>query len=64
MEDNFDYRIILEELDMREEIFEEELLQSWSLVLINHKLAIYMDYKGETRTISANYINNLFSSLQ
>ena len=67
MEDNFDYRELLNELDNIDELIEsleneieEENLTSWTLVFRNNNFAIFSDYQGETRIINANYINKLF----
>lgn len=67
MEDNFDYRELLVELDDIDELIEsleneieEENLTSWTLVFRNDNFAIFADYQGETRIVNANYINKLF----
>ena len=67
MEDNFDYREILDELDNIDKLIEsleneleEEPLTYWTLVFRDDNFAIFSDYQGETRTINANYINKLF----
>ena len=67
MEDNFDYRELLGELDDIDELIEsleneieEENLISWTLVFRNDNFSIFADYQGETRIINANYINKLF----
>lgn len=67
MEDNFDYREILSELDDMDKLLEyleneleEEKLTYWTLVFRNDNFAIFSDYQGETRIINANYINKLF----
>lgn len=67
MEDNFDYREILGELDDIDELieliqsqFEDDNESSWTLVFKNEYFAIFADCKGETRIINSNYINNLF----
>ena len=69
MEDNFDYREILSELDDMDKLLEsleneleEEKLTYWTLVFRNDNFAIFSDYQGETRIINANYINKLFLS--
>ena len=69
MEDNFDYREILSELDNMDKLLEsleneleEEKLTYWTLVFRNDNFAIFSDYQGETRIINANYINKLFST--
>lgn len=67
MEDNFDYREILSELDDKDKLLEyleneleEEKLTYWTLVFRNDNFAIFADYQGETRIVNANYINKLF----
>ena len=67
MENNFDYRELLGELDDIDELIEsleneieEENLTSWTLVFRNDNFAIFADYQGETRIVNANYINKLF----
>ena len=67
MEDNFDYRELLGELDDIDELIEsleneiEEVnLTSWTLVFRNDNFAIFADYQGETRIVNANYINKSF----
>ena len=69
MEDNFDYREILSELDDMDKLLEsleneleEEKLTYWTLVFRTDNFAIFSDYQGETRIINANYINKLFLS--
>lgn len=69
MEDNFDYREILSELDDMDKLLEfleneleEEKLTYWTLVFRNDNFAIFSDYQGETRIINANYINKIFST--
>ena len=69
MEDNFDYREILSELDDMDKLLEsleneleEEKLTYWTLVFRNDNFAIFSYYHGETRIINANYINKLFLS--
>ncbi len=69
MEDNFDYREYLNELDNIDELIEslgneleESNLTSWTLVFRNSNFAIFSDYQGETRIINANYINKLFKN--
>lgn len=69
MEDNFDYREYLNELDNIDELIEsleneleESNLTSWTLVFRNSNFAIFSDYQGETRIINANYINKLYKN--
>ena len=69
MEDIFDYRELLSELDDIDELIEsleneieEENLTSWTLVFRNDNFAVFADYQGKTRIINANYINKLFLS--
>ena len=67
MDDDFDYREILNDLDdfdqiynMYEEIIEEEIVKSWILFFRNNNFAIFINNQGEMRFISSNYINNIF----
>ena len=64
MYDDIDYREILADVaeynSYLDSIFEEELLASWKLMQRTSKHAIFENYYGETRIITAKCIDEIF----
>lgn len=64
MDEDFDYRSELAEIDeycsYLEQTLEEELINSWTLIIRTKDYALFKNMLEETRTINANYINKIF----
>lgn len=64
MDEDFDYRSELAEIDeycsYLEQTLEEELINSWTLIVRTKDYALFQNMLKETRTINADYINKIF----
>ena len=66
MDDEFDYRAELAEVDeycsYLDTIYEEELLASWRIILRTKDYVLLQNQHEDIRLIKASYINNLLRS--
>lgn len=64
MDEDFDYRSDLAEIDeycsYLEQTLEEELINSWMLIIRTKDYALFQNMLDEVRTIHADYINKIF----
>jgi len=64
LDEDFDYRSELAEIDeycsYLEQTLEEELINSWTLIVRTKDYALFQNMLKETRTINADYINKIF----
>jgi len=62
--EHYDYRTDLAEIDefcsYLDEILEDEITTSWTVLKHTENYIIYENCIGETRTISAKYIDEIF----
>ena len=62
--EHYDYRADLAEIDefcsYLDEILEDEIATSWTVLKHTDNYIIYENCIGETRTISAKYIDEIF----
>jgi len=63
-EEQYDYRADLAEIDeycsYLDEILEDEITTSWTVLKRTQDYIIFINCVGNTRTISAQYINSVF----
>ena len=66
-EKQYDYRADLAEIaeycSYLDEILEDEIATSWTILKRTESYAIFINCIGDTRTISAQYINEIFKEI-
>lgn len=66
-EEQYDYRADLAEIaeycSYLDEILEDEIAESWTILKRTKDYAIFINCIGDTRTISAKYINEIFKEI-